>query len=275
VDSGGKAVVGTDSKVSTGSLNTQNFPAKTRSGLSGALGDVIDHSPQPGEVNYDSNNYGNPATKAHEETHGINSNIANLRHNDGTKTRGFYLLNNKKAILKSPKVTIHSPKNYLPKGMKGGMYYDYLDRKDRTNDPLYIFDEWTAYLNGGRSAVDLAQKGMWKWDRGDAVAGPVKFGMYSLALGMSAQQNDPNYWKSKNGEQFRAFTKFNLERTVNLFNEGNKIKSLSSSSIHQEASQMLNQLRDTNNPQTEAMRNFAKNNFNINDPDWTKRVLGF
>lgn len=88
-------------------------------------------------------------TYVHEGTHGINAELRNQH-------RGFacfYMLNDLAIRLRRiTEVTLTDLAREIPKDIRGGIYDLYLVEQARwwNDSPLYVCDEWTAYLNGTR-----------------------------------------------------------------------------------------------------------------------------
>ena len=87
-----------------------------------------------------------PVTSAHENTHGVNS---KLRRTFGGNN---YFISKERMFVRFP----NTPRNITLRHVaqqcehKGGIYNLYLIQAQRwwNDTPLYVFDEWSAYMNG-------------------------------------------------------------------------------------------------------------------------------
>ena len=91
-------------------------------------------------------------TWAHEMSHGA----SNRLHASSVK-HGIYVGNGRGIVLKHPKVTIEQVANAVPKEQRGPIFKLYLveQRKDWNKSPIYLADEWTAYVNGALAHKQL------------------------------------------------------------------------------------------------------------------------
>ena len=144
------------------------------------LGDVISHSKgRP---------FGNAhgrATNAHETTHGINSELRNA-HPESTKVNAFYCLQGRGAILYEPDCVKNDCKKFLPENIRSYRYQLYIRGQQAWNDrPLYIFDEWIAYINGATTNVDDVKNGRHDGEWTDGVSGCLGFSIFSVSIAMA------------------------------------------------------------------------------------------
>lgn len=148
-------------------------------------------------------------TTAHECTHGINSEVRNkagasydiemkmgspspiyMTNNGGGQVNAFYVLGGRAIILPEPPVRKRDVANAVPKSLRGDRFGTYITGQGAwDNQPLYIFDEWSAYINGAKCGIDMLARGE-SPERTDLMRGPLEFSAYSLALMMSVGQND-------------------------------------------------------------------------------------
>jgi hypothetical protein len=65
-------------------------------------------------------------------------------------------------VLREPRLTLAQVAAAVPADMRGGSYSLYLvqQRRHWNGQPLYILDEWVAYLNGTEIAVEYAEAGV-------------------------------------------------------------------------------------------------------------------
>lgn len=147
----------------------------------GPYGDALNHC-----VKY---NYyrtpGDQITSVHECTHGINSQIRQGR------TNGFYCLEDRGIHLEEPQGKKSDCIKFIPPDMRYGRYGLYVQgQKDWEGSPLYIFDEWIAYLNGARCMLYYADRGSHEGKNTDFLFGPVEFCTYGIATLLAHPRQD-------------------------------------------------------------------------------------
>ena len=166
-------------------------------------------------------------TAGHEWTHYLND---YLRGNDKT---GYYLMGNKFMTLADPKKMFGIVPD-VPVSLRGKLYKLYLvqNRESAQFDPLYLFNEWTAYANDVTVAVDqLAEGKPLNPFRPDATqpytAGNVlEFTFYGCAVGMAVKEHDPEYYAGEAGQRLREFITFNALRSLEVYNRALKRQEL-------------------------------------------------
>lgn len=182
------------------------------------FGDVLSHSQE--------NPFGGKdrATNAHETGHGIHSYLRNKYTSElGKKVNGFYLLQDRGAIIEEPKMRKSDIAKFIPKSLHSYRYSLYIAGQREWDDtPLYIYDEWNAYILGGKTNVDDVEKGRYKGEWVDGVSGCIDFSFYAIATAMAVKQHDPTYWN--NNKQYRDFTIWNLKEAQKTYTVGHKIK---------------------------------------------------
>lgn len=197
-------------------------------------------------------------TWAHETTHGINSNIRNKYqiHNAIRKVlflkriNGFYCLNNKAIIVTNPEnVTMSDIARKIPQSLQGDVYNLYFHKYDRgfEHDPTYVFDEWSAYVNGAECRQELKIS-----NRAETLQYAIEFNIYALVTAQLAQTNDP---------QFKNFIQWMIERTTNLYQTNGEIEKVE---IY------LDKLRNSNDAKD--LRQFCQVYYG---EKWCKEILGF
>jgi hypothetical protein len=197
-------------KIPGDSVKWMDFqPLKNRTESTPFLTDIENHLPVSMGSQYRSND---PITHAHETTHGINSYLRNTYGNDC-----YYIGNNKAVTMKGPKITITQIRDNIPQNLRGSRYQLYLvsQAADWNSQPLYIFDEWTAYDNG--SAVGLEVKKNTNLSSDDMVA-CLEFSNYAIALAITIKKHDPEYLKTNT--QFKEFLAFELRRSLKIYKTG-------------------------------------------------------
>lgn len=167
---------------------------------------------------------GSRATKAHETAHGIHSELRNFyRASLKKNVNGFYALNGRGVIVEEPNIKMNQVNYFVPENLRSYRWQTYFVQQKMYWDdvPLYIMDEWSAYVIGGKSCVQDYNKGIYKDGWTDGVSGCLDFSIYTLALCMAIEKNDPEYWK--NNVQFKKFVSWQLKEAYETFVEGRKM----------------------------------------------------
>ncbi len=178
--------------------------------LGANLSDIESHMPA-GHI-YKADGMG---TWAHETTHGINS---RLRMELGSGYNAFYVLGNKAFVLREPNVKITQVAQQVPLELRGDQYQLYLvSQAGQWNDnPLYVLDEWTAYINGCIVEQELygsAPNDPQGFSIGHNVDSAIQFSAYATALLQVVEQRDPNYADKAKLAEFIAC---NIDRSLAL-----------------------------------------------------------
>jgi hypothetical protein len=258
---------------------------KTNPAWSPVLKDIMNHE-APG----DSNHFDDLLTLAHEKTHLIHSHLRIL-HSNGTaaeafallsphseflyrRTRihptwkrinAFYVQQDRAVIIEEPNMRKSNVVPFVPSSLRGPRFNLYLVGQTAWDDtPLYIFDEWNAYVNQGVTAVDLVQTGLWHYPWQDGVFGPMEFVAYSVATAMAVKSHDPNYFATNT--QFKEFLAFNIVRAMDAFRKGSVMPAFKYDAQDAFYRKMCTA------PDAAAFRTFATQMFGT---EWTARVLGF
>ena len=94
----------------------------------------------------------NPITTVHECTHGINSRLRGIY-----KKPCFYVLGNEMFTFPEPKGTLKQVAESIPLKHRGSLYQLYLidAQKWWNNQPSYVLDELSAYLNALQARSEL------------------------------------------------------------------------------------------------------------------------
>lgn len=184
------------------------------------LTDIENHLPSSYGTTYRDSD---KITHGHETSHGIHAHLRNYFNTTGKRANGLYVLEDRGVIIVEPNIRKSQVAPFIPASLRGSRYGTYITGQTEWDDtPLYVFDEWNAYVNGGAVGTDLVQRGMWKSGWRDGVAGQLEFAVYAVAVAMAVQKNDPAYLTSN--EQFREFLAWNLRRTMEIFRKGQKMK---------------------------------------------------
>jgi hypothetical protein len=189
-----------------------------RTSESSVFGDILSHSEE--------NPFGGTSrsTNAHETGHGIHAYLRNKYSSALSKTvNGFYVLKDRGVIVEEPKIKKSQIAKFVPASLHSYRYDLYITGQKTWDDtPLYVYDEWNAYILGGKTNVDDVQNNRYKGEWIDGVSGCIDFSFYAIATAMSIKQNDPEYWNTN--KQFRDFTIWNLKQAHETYNIGHKMK---------------------------------------------------
>ncbi len=141
----------------------------------------------------------NDISTVHECTHGINSRLRGLYGKPS-----FYVLNNKAIILEEPKGTLRAVAKRIPLEHQGKLYQLYLVDARRWWDeqPTYVFDEFSSYINGAQARKELGRT-----DREALIENVGEFVVYSICVPWSTNNNDP---------KMKAFLRYQIDRALAL-----------------------------------------------------------
>lgn len=165
------------------------------------------------------------STNAHETAHGIHSEIRN-EYTSSLKKRvnGFYALKGRGVVIEEPGIKMSHAVKFIPENLRSYRYDLYMvnQLRDWNDTPLYIMDEWNAYVLGGMCCVDDVKQGKHKEGWTDGVSGCLDFSIYTVALAMAVKEHDKEYWNDH--PQFRNFVKWNLKRANETYLAGHRMK---------------------------------------------------
>jgi hypothetical protein len=227
-----------------------------------ALTDIANHLPASyGDQYWDSD----PETAGHETTHGINAHIRNAHYDPNARVNAFYVLGDKAALVLEPNIRKSDVAAYVPASLQGPRYATYVTGQTAWDDtPLYLWDEWDAYVNGAEVAIDQEQHGLWKQGWTDAVMGPLELCAYALAEGEAVKAKDPTYFAQNT--QFRELMAWQLKRSMDRFRTGRAMTDFTW------ADQDAYYAKMQTSADAAAMRQFAHDTFGA---AWSQQVLGF
>lgn len=163
--------------------------------------------------------HGRP-TNVHETAHGIHATYRNqYRKKLGKRINAFYMLRGQIAVVEEPDFLIRNVQKHIPKSLRGYRYQLYFvdQLRDWDDTPLYVFDEWNAYICGGESAVSDYKQNNIKADS-DAVSGCLEFSIYAVATYLAAKERVPEYLAKK--PQMKSVLYYNLTRADAAFYDG-------------------------------------------------------
>ena len=196
-------------------------------------------------------------TCAHETTHMINAEMRNKLQKTGKKVNAFYLPQGNSFVIEEPNMTKAKVAEFVPEELKWIRYHTYITKARAWNDrPLYLVDEWCAYVNGALVAVEdsINNRHFDGWS--DAVSGPLEFSVYCVAMCMAIEKYDTEYWNEQ--EDLKKFMKWNLERSFHTYNMGKDYKYFK----WNKQEKFLNQLQTSDAQDVIAMRDFIHKHFN-------------
>lgn len=162
-------------------------------------------------------------TNVHETAHGISAEIKNDHFKKYTyPIEGLYYGDGKGVILKHPNITIKDIAEYIPEKLRSYRFKTYFihQTKDWNHKPLYILNEWVAYIWGAKCAVEDHQK-LNLHTKEDSVSGALEFSLYTIGLCLTVKDKDPEFWSSN--KQFKLAIKDYLQRAEKVFFEGKDI----------------------------------------------------
>ncbi len=181
------------------------------------LTDIQNHLPPSyGDMYWFEDSY---MTAGHETTHGINSDIRNNHNDTGGRANGFYVLENRGVVVQEPNIRKADALPFIPQALQGSRHQLYMIEQTAWDDtPTYVFDEWTAYINGAMVGVDEVERNIYRGQWTDGVYGALEFVVYSMAIAMATEQKDPAYFASNT--QFKEFVAFNTRRAMTVYRKG-------------------------------------------------------
>ncbi len=161
-------------------------------------------------------------TWGHETTHGINSDVRNYHNSTGQKANGFYVLEDRGVVIVEPPIKKSQVASFIPQSLRGMRFSLYITGQTAWDgEPLYIVDEWVAYVNGGAVGVDLVKSGLYKEQWTDGVAGALEFTIYALGLALAVEQLAPQYFAQNT--QFKEFLGWHALRAMETFRAGQNL----------------------------------------------------
>lgn len=184
------------------------------------LTDIENHLPSKYGTTYRDSD---KITHGHETSHGIHADLRNYHNKTGKRANAFYVMNDRSVFVVEPGIRKSAVAAHVPASLRGSRYSLYITGQTAWDDtPLYVWDEWNAYVNGGAVGTDLVKRGMWKYGWRDGVNGQLEFAVYAVAVAMAVEKGDPSYLETN--EQFREFLAWNLRRTMEIYREGSVMK---------------------------------------------------
>lgn len=191
-------------------------PALGQAAWGEQLTDIARHLPSSYGTQYWDDD---PATAGHETSHGIHAHLRVYVDTSPERVNAFYVLDDRAAFVVEPDMRKSDIAPHIPASLEGPRYDLYITGQTAWDDtPLYVFDEWNAYVNGAEVAVGMAEDGLWARGWRDAVMGPLEFTAYAIATVKAVAEEDPAYFAAD--VQLKAFTAWNIRRAMTLFEAG-------------------------------------------------------
>lgn len=136
---------------------------------------------------------------------------------------------------------------YVPTSFRDYYFNLYFGSVHANKDAVHVFEDLSAYHMETLYASQNNQANQ------NGAENTFKSVIHTAALGMYLANNNPNYWNSKSGEQFKSFLAWGAQESIKYGGTGT-----------------LQKLQS--NPDTANMRQFFVNTYG---QEWTKKVLGF
>jgi len=175
-------------------------------------------------INRTANPYlrGDRSTQAHETVHEINS---VLRNSGPDNQAAFFFPTSKAFLCLEPRIKKHMVAQFVPENLRFGRYATYVvGQKEWDNKPLYILDEWSAYLAGASVIVDDLNQGRYKEGVHDGLFGVLEFSVYSIALCIAIRTYALQYWNTT--PELHAFVSRMLSQSSKVFHEKHNSKEM-------------------------------------------------
>ena len=179
---------------------------------------VQENSVYAGIINYSHDptlDIKNRMTCAHETTHMINAGLRNSL-KKGKNINVFYLPTGWACVIEEPNMRKSQVAQFIPSNVRGYRYSTYVTgATEWDNQPLYLVDEWSAYINGAMVGIDDVNNNRYTDGWTDGVSGCLELSLYCVALSMAIEEYDRDYWN--NNDHFKSFMKWNLQRAYNTY----------------------------------------------------------
>ncbi len=135
-----------------------------------------------------------PISTVHECTHGINARLRGIY-----RKPCFYVLGNQMFTFDEPKGTLNDVAKSVPIKFRKSLYQFYLIRAQKwwNNQPSYVFDELSAYINALQARSELKRK-----DRKGIAPKVAEFIVYSICV-----KSDP---------KIKKYLQYQINRAIEL-----------------------------------------------------------
>lgn len=140
-------------------------------------------------------------TWTHEGTHGVSVRVPKV-----AGAHGIYLLGGRSISIQHPRLTIGDVAAAIPECKRGRIFQLYLvdQRRDWDAEPIYLVEEWVAYVHGTFARRELGLSA-----RGETEDFAREMESYCRAIVSLAAKLDPTY---PDAEKLAAFIEWNSER---------------------------------------------------------------
>jgi hypothetical protein len=207
------------------------------------------------------------STLAHEMSHSIHFEVR-LANSSDRPRNGFYVFDGRAAVVAEPGIRISTVAPLVPPSLRRNRYPQYITGKPGWDArPLYVWDEWTAYINGATVAVERYQLGLSPHTAGtasDRVFAVLEFTIYAMTVVLAVSQYDPRTLQED--PQFREFFAWNAQRAMATFEQGKNLPPFQ----WPESARLLDALRAA--PDAEPLRHGLRS---VYGASWTRQVFGF
>lgn len=141
-----------------------------------------------------------PVTYCHEATHSLN---ARIRNTFPAGYNAFYIGKGKCNVLVEPRTTLSVAAQYVNPQFRDSTFQLYFCQQagDWEQQPLYILDEFSAYINGAQAARDLGR------DPSSDDMQATKFCHFADCVVAAVCDHDPNYAQMDELEAFVDYQK--------------------------------------------------------------------
>jgi len=132
-----------------------------------------------------------------------------------SEKNAFYVLGGQAFRAHEPALKLADVANAVPRDLKGMAFQLYLRDQQRwwNDQPLYVWDEWSAYLNGLATALDGAPDGSFS-----DVLQALEFFVYGTVLFGQIQGNIVKpYSETSSTRELGSFVRFQAERTASMY----------------------------------------------------------
>lgn len=187
--------------------------------LGTALADIDSRLPATGLVSSATYRDQDRLTWTHEATHGVNS-LVRTRY--APRTGGYnaaYVLGGRAAVILEPRpVRLQEVARFVPNELKGHTTYSmYMVNAavSWNNEPLYVFDEWTAYTNSATQFVNETHAGI-PQDSISDLKYTAHFTIYSLCVAVAVNQAIRAKRINYDDTQLRLFVAWHWHRVMQL-----------------------------------------------------------
>ena len=125
---------------------------------------------------------------------------------------GVYVLGGRAVILTNPEVTMSQVASRVPVRDRGVNFQHYLvtQQRDWNTQPLYLLDEWTAYIHGAIAARQLGHK----TDTNGTVAIAIEMERYCRVMITVVGDQDADYQQTEELKKFILWNSGRLSEEV-------------------------------------------------------------